>query len=67
MMESFYVKELSELLESMVVLNHEHREFLSKVIDVVLRCECSVNTCAVYWSIINSCVYMNHYNAEILQ
>lgn len=55
------------MLRAFVTLNYDHLLFLSKVCDVVLDTHDIVYTCELYWSIINSSVFMNYYHPEVLQ
>jgi len=66
-LDSFHLKELSCMLDALVTLNHEHELFLSRVENVVLGTHDIVRTCSLYWSIMNSSVYMDRYNAEVIQ
>ncbi len=66
-LDSFSAKELSDLLKSMVILNHKHLHFLLKTIEFVLETQDMKETCILCWRIINSCVFMNYYHHGMLR
>lgn len=64
--ESFHVNELKEMLLAFQSLNYKHQLLLDSVIEVMLRTYDVAHCCDLYWSIISSSIFMNTYNAEVL-
>lgn len=64
--ESFHVNELKEMLLAFQNLNFDHQLFLARVVEVTLRSYDVMHSCDLYWSIINSSIFMNTYYSELL-
>lgn len=69
-LESFSLKNLSKTLQALVNLNYKHGRLLSAATSRVLRStslDQRREDCDVYWSLINSCVFLNHYPPQVLE
>lgn len=64
--ESFHLKELAEMLLAFQSLNFDHSLFLNEVVEVTLKSRDVVPSCELYWSVINSSIFSNTYNHEVL-
>lgn len=65
--ESFHFNELAKMLLALQSLNYEHQTFLSKAVEVALGSHDNSQMCELYWSIVNSSVFMNTYHPEVIQ
>lgn len=66
-LESFTFNQLSYMLRAFTRINHHHHLFLSEVTKHVLQSHKEGDSLDIYWSIMNSSVYMNSYNSEVLE
>lgn len=65
--ESFHLNELAKMLLALQSLNYEHQVFLSKAVEVALGSHDNMRMCELYWSIVNSSVFMNTYHPEVIE
>ena len=65
--EAFHLNELAKMLPALQSLNHEHQAFLSKAVEIALGSHDNSRMCELYWSILNSSVFMNTYHLEVIE
>ena len=66
-LESFSFDDLGFILRALCLLNHDHQQFLSEVTSHVLKSHSGERNFDVFWSLVNSSVFMNTYDTEMLE